>query len=391
MVLPKGTQILGSRGRYRVDSVIGGGGMALVYSGVSDKGQRVVIKAPKASDDGKDNIRLEKIKVEAQVLKSLNHRNIVHFVDEKDEGDNFYLVLEMVNGLTLMDRFRNKPLDETTVRRFTLTILNVLKHIHANNIIHRDLNPKNIMLEPSNRLVVIDWGAAKYGWIQISSTVTQIGTPGWSAPEQFTTGQAVSCSDLYSLGAVAFFLLTGQEPRLYQNLNGGLRKSPCEVNSAVSEEMSTLVRVAMDQDPDKRYQTASDMISVLTSGKFPEYSVPHIVLRGEKYEVGGEIEIGRTHPECQQCKARGRPPEIAVEDSQFYISKHHLKLALDDKGKCSIEDLGSINKTAVSKDGGKNYRVLTGHAMEQIQHNDVVAIVYNQTRGPYMTFTYKEA
>jgi serine/threonine-protein kinase len=164
--------------------------MANVYCGTADTGKRVAIKVPKVVGDGKDLIRLERIRVEAQILKKLRHGNIVRYLDEREERRTFYLVMEMIDGPTFMDQYRRKPADDSIVESLARRLLEVLGHIHMQNVIHRDLNPKNIMSASSRRLVIIDWGAAKHGWVQAPSIVTQIGTPGWSAPEQFTTGLA---------------------------------------------------------------------------------------------------------------------------------------------------------------------------------------------------------
>jgi serine/threonine protein kinase len=365
--------------------------MANVYCGTADTGKRVAIKVPKVVGDGKDLIRLERIRVEAQILKKLRHGNIVRYLDEREERRTFYLVVEMIDGATFMDQYRRKPADDSIVESLARRLLEVLGHIHMQNIIHRDLNPKNIMSASSRRLVIIDWGAAKHGWVQAPSIVTQIGTPGWSAPEQFTTGLATPCSDLYALGAVMFYLLTGEEPKLHMNSSGGLVSGPRDINRSVNQKLSNLVRTAMDPNPTKRFQTASDMASMLVEDKLPTHSGPHIVIQGMIHDIEEEAEIGRTHSLCPSCRTRGKTPEIEVDDPELYVSKHHARASVDDQGRGWIEDLNSVNGTAISRDLGKSYRILVANRREQLLDNDVVAIVYREARGPYMTFTFKEA
>jgi serine/threonine protein kinase len=374
-----------------VDSTIGGGGMANVYSGTDDTGKRVAIKVPKVVGDGKDRVRLERIRVETQILKKLRHENIVRYLDEREERRTFYLVMEMIDGPTFMDKYRRKPVDDSIVEALARRLLEVLGHIHEQNIIHRDLNPKNIMFASSRRLVIIDWGAAKHGWVQAPSIVAHIGTPCWSAPEQFTTGLATPCSDLYGLGAVMFYLLTGEEPKLHMNSCGGLVSGPRDINRSVNQKLSNLVRTAMDPDPARRFQTASDMASMLVEDKLPTHSGPHIVIQGTIHDIEEEAEIGRTHSLCPSCRARGRSPEIEVDDPELYVSKHHARVSVDDQGRGWIEDLNSVNGTAISRDVGKSYRILVANRRERLLNNDVVAIVYREARGPYMMFTFKEA
>jgi serine/threonine protein kinase len=159
--LTPGSFVYGKKGRYRVDSVLAQGGMALLHAGCSDSGERVVIKVPRKVGDGKDDIRLEKIKVEAEILRSLSHRNIVRYLDEKDEGYIFYLIIEMINGPTLTEKYRHHPLEEPTVRDYALNLLDALRYIHGYNIIHRDISPQNIMLEDFKKPILIDWVSAR--------------------------------------------------------------------------------------------------------------------------------------------------------------------------------------------------------------------------------------
>ena len=392
MSLSPGSFVHGKKGIYRVESVLAQGGMALLHTGSSDSGESIVIKIPRKVGDGKDDIRLEKIKVEAEILRSLSHKNIVRYLDEKDEGSVFYLVIEMIHGPTLTEKHRHHPLEEPSARDYALNLLDALRYVHGYNIIHRDISPQNIMLEDSKQPILIDWGAAKQGWLQLtpgSPGATQIGKPGWSAPEQFTTGTVTPCSDIYALGAVMFFILTGQEPRQYMSSTGGLLKTPRDVNRSISQEMSRIVKTAMDPDSSRRFQTATDMYNMISKGHVRPVGAPHIIFQGSKHQIRRELGIGRAHPKCNDCAVYGQP-DIKVNDPRFYLSKHHVRLVVDKTGKAWVEDLESINKTAISKDSGKTYRVMQGRVKEPLRDNDVVAVVYNQTRGPYMTFTYRD-
>jgi serine/threonine protein kinase len=395
LALTAGTQVVGEKGRYRIESEVSAGGMALLFSGRTDAGQKVVIKTPKRTGDGYDDVRVDKLKIEAKILKSLDHKNIVRYIDEKDERQNFYLVLEMINGRNLKEQFLGRPANDAAVRESMVSLLGALKYLHGlvPPIIHRDINPKNIMRDANRNVVLIDFGAAKQGYVQLSGQPTQIGTPGWSAPEQFTTGQVTPTSDIYAVGAVMFFLLTGQEPRQHMQAAGGLARLPRQVNPSVSKEMSEIVARAMSTEPGKRFQSAHDMISMLTKGRETEFGAPHIIFQGTKYGIKQGVEIGRTHVCGWDCKAKHfmRPPDIVVDDKESYVSKHHVRILTSPSGTYFLEDLKSTNRTAVSKDGGLHFNILNPGAKEELRDGDVVSVAFSHRRGSYMTFAFRSA
>jgi hypothetical protein len=153
--------------------------------------------------------------------------------------------------------------------------------------------------------------------------------------------------------------------------------------------MSNVVKTAMDPDCSRRFQTATDMLNMINRGRVVQVGAPHIIFQGSKFEIKKQLEIGRTHPKCIDCAKYGQP-DIKVNDPKQHLSKHHARINVDQAGRCWIEDLGSINKTAISQDSGKTFRVLQRLVRETLHDKDVVAVVYNHTRGPYMTFTYRE-
>jgi pSer/pThr/pTyr-binding forkhead associated (FHA) protein len=116
------------------------------------------------------------------------------------------------------------------------------------------------------------------------------------------------------------------------------------------------------------------------------------VVLGKKCKVKKEMEIGRDHKACDRSctkKGFGRPPDIGILDTERYLSKHHARIVKDPKGRCWIEDLGSLNGTAMSHDGGRTYRPIPGFKRQELTDGDVVALVYKKGRGPYMTISFK--
>jgi serine/threonine protein kinase len=378
--------------------------MGNIYFATNESGKNVIVKSPKFSGDSKDAIMLQKIKIEAKILSSLHHENIVAYIDERDDEENFFLVIEYLDGRNLLDEYKEKPADEQTAKDYAEAILGTLEYLHGfPNIIHRDINPKNIMTDSNRRVVLIDFGAAKHGYVQIltnpedGGSYTLIGTQGYSAPEQFTTGEVTPASDIYGVGATLFFLLTCKNPRRYMASGGGLTRSPQDVNPSISRNISHIVKKAMSEEPKDRYQTATDMISAL-NGMETILETPHIIFQGRKYVIKDKLEIGRAH-DCHdsECRRGGRffnrknvyPLDVMVYDDQHYLSKHHTRVMKDTSGVYWVEDLGSRNYTAISNDGGINFRILKPEKKEQLKDGDIVATVYNTKKGAYMTFMFR--
>jgi serine/threonine protein kinase len=395
--LELGTTISCNKASYRIASELRSGGMGVVYFATSETGEKVVVKRPKLGGS-KDAIILDKIRIEAEILRGLSnfhHDNIIQYIDEQDDGQNFFLVIEYLEGMNLEEQYKKKSADEQTTKDYAETILKALEFLHgSHNIIHRDLNPKNIMNVSNNRLVLIDFGAAKRGWTQVSANIesdggTLIGTLGYSAPEQFTSGEVTPASDIYGVGATLFYLLTGENPKKHMGSGGVLKELPRDVNPSVSRDISSIIKKAMSQEPKDRYQTATDMIRDLRGEGQIDIDSPHIIFQGRKYVIEDSLEIGRDH-HCHDSHGKNvRPPDIMVDDEQHYISKHHVKIMKERSGACWIMDLGSRNCTAVSHDGMQSFKILKPGKKERLKDGDIAAIVYNKKRGAYMPLIFK--
>jgi len=368
MVLTNGAVINGFRGNYTIEKKESHtGGMGIIHIGRSRNGQVVVVKEPLKRPDGNDAIRLEKLKVEAQILADLDHKNIVKYIDEYESGKIFYLIIEFVPGEQLKELVNpshgvKKPFSEDETIFLSLNLLDAVKYLHERNIIHRDIKPQNIMKNRDIKL--IDFGTAKSGYTQLLTYGhTQIYTPGWSAPEQ-EKGFVTPASDIYAIGNTMFFLLTGDEPSKYQTTN------PRDINPRASKYISEIVKKALNTDTSKRYQLADDMIRAIER-KSHGARAPSIECLGKRYYIKKPIVIGRRHPS-----------DIIIPDLGRFISKRHATI-YGDSGRFWIEDMGSINGTYVKKNG--TFQRIDKY---ELRNNDVIALCYNPNSGAYTTFTF---
>lgn len=398
MLLTTNSVMKGKFDTYKVISTLpsNAGGMASVSFAIDSRGQEVVIKSPKITGDGNDDMRIDKLRVEAEILRdisaSASHNCIVKYLDESAQSNDFFLVIEKINGKTIKELVTSQPLTEQTVLGYFENIIKALNFIHKKNIIHRDIKPNNIIIDPIRGPVLIDFGAAKQGWTQMQQgqgNETIIGTPGWSCPHQFTGGLSTSC-DIYSAGAVLFYMLVGKEPKFYMNSAHTLTQEPNQVRSGISNEISTIVKNSID--PDHRLVSSADDLLVHARKGAPSITQPYILLEGIKYQLKNETDIGRAHQICDRsCHSAGyqaKPSIPLIEKGRNYLSKHHIRIWKDSNGYFWIQDLRSRNGSAIFSNG--TYRRLTPGKKELLNPKSVVALCYNAIKGAYITFTFHE-
>lgn len=244
--------------RYEVVSHLGQGGMGTVYMARDMRlaNRNCVVK--KLRDDffrEEDKQKaLEFFKREADVLSPLKHPNIVSILDSFEEDENYYLVMEYVEGDNLhqMLNQRGEPFPEEQVLQWAVQIADVLHFLHSNEpkVIYRDLKPSNVMIDTKDRVKLVDFGIARP--YAEDSDNTHVVSAGYSPPEQYW-GAADPRSDIYALGATMHFLLTGQEPLALQVC------SPKRMNPKISDHTDEIVQRATAQDVWLRYQNAPEM------------------------------------------------------------------------------------------------------------------------------------
>ena len=197
--------------RYRATEKIGAGGMAEVYKAVDETlGRTVAVKVlhPRYASDPNFATRFRR---EAQAAAQLQSPNIVNMYDWGQDGDTYYIVMELVRGTDLKAIItENGPLESKRVAEIGAQVCSALSVAHGYDVIHRDIKPHNLMVAPDGSVKVMDFGIARAGNTTMTQTGSVLGTAHYVSPEQAQGRELKAQSDLYSLGVVLYEAATGQ-------------------------------------------------------------------------------------------------------------------------------------------------------------------------------------
>lgn len=275
----------GKLGKYRLIRQISAGGMGVVYEAEHTLlNRRCAIKLilPKWSIDPRLLARFER---EVQALASISHPNVVQIHDYGFTNDSaFYFVMEFLEGQNLEQAVaKNGPLPPRDAVRILTQVADALATIHRNKIVHRDLKPSNIFLADNPRpasVKILDFGLIKsISDLESEQQVTQdgaiIGTPAYMSPEQAAGGQVDHRTDLYSFGAVAYFMLTGKllfdRPTAVETLTAHINSQPSPLlntDSPAQSQLQEILYKCLAKDPDLRFKTATELSLALTQVEF---------------------------------------------------------------------------------------------------------------------------
>jgi serine/threonine protein kinase len=244
--------------RYRIQSVLGQGGMGAVYLAHMEAlgGKKVAVKEMELKGFSKEELvqAVEQFNKEASFLANLDHPNLVPVTDFFIEGEKHYLVMSYIKGETLQQRLKSygRPFSWDQVQVWAEPLVEVLHYLHTQNppILFRDLKPSNIMLEESGRLRLIDFGIARTDQAgdRTSTFLQGTGTSGFSPIEQYGGGQSTDQrSDIYALGATLYYLLTGKIPpdAVARISQGKQLIPPTQINPALPESLDPLLAKSM--------------------------------------------------------------------------------------------------------------------------------------------------
>ncbi|HEX6541027.1 MAG TPA: serine/threonine-protein kinase [Ktedonobacterales bacterium] len=269
--------------RYRVDSIVGRGGLGTVYSVLDILFGKNNIYALKEMADQSRSARRQ-FEHEAQWLQALDHNHIPKVREYFEWQSRLYLVMDFVDGENLeqkLYRQGGRPLPEEQVIAWILPICDALNYLHTRrpSILHRDVKPANIIVTPAGHPVLVDLGIAKEhlpGANRTATFVRKAGTEGYAPPEQYTTaGKSGPWSDVYALGATLYHLLTVHVPTTAierVTMDPDLVR-PRAYNNTISEQTDAAICRAMAMRPSERFQSVADFAAAL-SGSTAAFSGP---------------------------------------------------------------------------------------------------------------------
>jgi len=260
-------------GRYAVLKKLGEGGKGVVYKARDTVLNRVVaVKMLKTAVAGEE--AHSRFMREAQTVGKLNHPNIVSIYDVGKEDDKQFFVLEFVDGMSLRELMGTYPegkCDIQTVLRIGMDVCNALQCAHSQGVLHRDIKPENVMLTREDTAKLMDFGLAKMlGQPSLTQEGIIVGTVAYVAPEIALGRGSDARSDLYSFGAVLYEAVTGKPPFVGEDSVKVIFShihdypvSPSRLNPKVPQALADCIMRLLEKEPEKRYQTASDLLGVL--------------------------------------------------------------------------------------------------------------------------------
>jgi HAMP domain-containing protein/tRNA A-37 threonylcarbamoyl transferase component Bud32 len=275
-----GTLAVGERfaGRYDIQEVLGSGGMGVVYRAFDrEVGEAVAIKALRPDLGGIDATLLERFKQELRLARRITHRNVVRTYDLGEVDGVYYITMELVRGTTVATLIREAGrLDVPATLTIGKQVCRALEVAHEEGVIHRDVKPQNLLVDPSGFLKVMDFGIARLAEHRsdpgqaLTAAGVVVGTPQYMAPEQLF-GEAVDGrADLYATGAVLFECVTGrpvfEAPSLVALLARHLEDAapnPRSLNPEVPDSLSVVILRALARRPDDRWPSAAEFLRAL--------------------------------------------------------------------------------------------------------------------------------
>ncbi|WP_273842733.1 protein kinase domain-containing protein [Rubrobacter calidifluminis] len=283
-------------GRYRVQSTLGSGGMAVVYRAEDTVlGRLVALKTLREAyaEDATFRVRFRQ---EARAMASLDHENIVRIYDIYRDGQLPFIVAEYVDGNDVGKLIeRRGRLSEQHAKNIAVQVLRALSYAHARGIIHRDIKPQNVLSTWDGRVKVADFGIARMLEEEGAESGEIVGSARYMSPEQLRGEEATPRSDIYAVGVLLYHCLVGRPP-----FNGSLKKimrdqlrkpprPPRQMNRKISAHMEAVILKALSKDPSDRYASAEQMLRDLEEER--PGGVRHQILRGRRMLAAASLAV----------------------------------------------------------------------------------------------------
>lgn len=299
--------------RYEIIELIGSGGMANVYKALCHRLNRYdAVKIMRDETAANTELR-RRFRAESQAVAMLSHPNIVSVYDVSHSDDVEYIVMELIDGITLKQYLQKKSvLDPSEVLDFTIQTAKALEHAHSKGIIHRDIKPQNIMLLKDGMIKVADFGIASLENTIEENNGETVGSVHYIAPEQARGEAPDARSDIYSLGIVMYEMLTGKLPYVgnsdvevaVKHMNTD-PVTPRDIVPSIPEELERICLKAMNSNIDERYQTASEMLADLEQYKAQSLAA-HVLEDSEAVLIDSE------EPPRRRAQRSRRSKKIAL-------------------------------------------------------------------------------
>lgn len=333
-------------GRYEIIELIGSGGMANVYKAKCHRLNRMVAVKILKSDMAENEEIRRRFRDESRAVAQLSHANIVSVYDVSSSGDTEYIVMELIDGITLKQYMeRRGQMDWRESLHFIIQIMRALEHAHSRGIIHRDIKPQNIMVLRDGSVKVADFGIACLQNNAQTLTQDALGSVHYISPEQARGEHIDARSDIYSAGVVLYEMLTGRLPFegdtavsvAIQHLSS-VPLAPSEIREDVPKGLELICMKAMCADINKRYASATAMLE--------------------------DLESFRKNPDIDMEYIREELKEKENTEATRYISKKELSEAVRNKKEKEKDDLAAEKqeKTGIAgtKDEKKRMAIIIG-------------------------------
>ena len=350
--------------RFSIDKLLKPTEMSKIYLAKDlSSGASVVIKQANTSGNSSlDRLKVEQLMIESKILSTIDHPNIVRYLDSWKTENDFFLVVNFVSARSLSEEYaKTRPQIELT-GEYILELLEILEYLHGKGIVHKDVKPGNVLV--GDQLTLLDFGIAQTAR-NSKKTQVRMGTPGYQCPEIFEKKTITPACDLFSAAATLFFLLTGDRPP----------HSDWEISSAgVKGKALAVAKRGMSHDISKRYSNVSEMRMQLLR-IIPDLQGPLLFTGKKLHEITKDrLTIGR-----------GNEADVHIEDPMNVVSPLHAEVWVEGS-KAWLKDV-SLNGTFLYHQKQGYMRI----KKQQLRDGDTIVLCFNPDKGPYKMVKFRSA